>query len=86
MSKWITETNSNIMEVEMSTNNTNELTFEMLDALQQAQSFIREITEINGKYSYLNSRMNNTVIISDAYSALRTIESAIAKAKGESHE
>jgi hypothetical protein len=83
MSKWITETNSNIMEVEMSTNNTNELTFEMLDALQQAQSFIREITEINGKYSYLNSRMNNTVIISDAYSALRTIESAIAKAKGE---
>jgi len=59
---------------------------DMLEASEQAQSFIREITEINGKYSYLNSRMNNTVIISDAYSALRTIESAIAKAKGESHE
>jgi hypothetical protein len=70
----------------MSTNNTNELTLEMLDALQQAQSFIREITDIYGKYSYLNSRMNGTVIISDAYSALRTIELAIAKAKGESHE
>ena len=56
---------------------------EMLEALQQSQSFIREITEINGKYSYLNSRINGTVIISDAYSALRTIESAIAKAKGE---
>jgi hypothetical protein len=83
MSKWITETNSNIMEVEMSTNNTNELTFEMLDALQQAQSFIHEITQIDGKYSYLNSRMNGTVIISDAYSVLRATESAIAKVKGE---
>jgi len=67
----------------MSTNNTNELTLEMLEALEQAQSFIHEITQIDGKYSYLNSRMNGTVIISDAYSALRATESAIAKAKGE---
>jgi hypothetical protein len=55
---------------------------DMLEALEQAQSFIREITQINGKYFYLNSRINGTVIISDSYSALRTIESAIAKAKG----
>ncbi len=55
----------------------------MLEALKQAQSFILEITKIDGKYSYLNSRMNGTVIISDAYSVLRATESAIAKAKEE---
>jgi hypothetical protein len=55
----------------------------MLEALKQAQSFILEITKIDGKYSYLNSRMNGTVIISDAYSALHATESAIAKAKEE---
>ena len=56
---------------------------ELLEALEKAHSFIDEITQINGKYSYLNSRMNGTVIISDAYSVLSTTGSAISKVQGE---